>query len=70
MKNTMKLSLLSLSAVTLLTLSGCGGGGGDSTPPPASDKLISGKAADGYLAGSSVCYDLNNNLFQIVNWSY
>jgi len=61
MKSTMKLSLLSLSVITLLSLSGCGGGGSD-TPPAATNKLISGKAVDGYLAGSLVCYDLDHNL--------
>jgi len=61
MKSTMKLSLLSLSVITLLSLSGCGGGGSD-TAPAATNKLISGKAVDGYLAGSVVCYDLDHNL--------
>jgi len=49
-------------------LAGCGGGGGGSNESapvagaaPAATASISGKAIDGYLAGATVCLDLNAN---------
>ena len=57
-------------SAVLLVLSGCGGGGdgastsanGGGTPPqPSQAANLTGKAIDGYLAGATVCLDLNAN---------
>jgi hypothetical protein len=51
---------LALSVV--LALVGCGGGGGSSTPTTTSTTTTtSGTASDGYLSGSTVCFDANGN---------
>ncbi|KVK80986.1 hypothetical protein WJ47_11940 [Burkholderia ubonensis] len=43
-------------------LAACGGGGGDSsTTPTTPTSTVTGKAIDGYLAGATVCLDVNNN---------
>jgi len=49
---------IALSVV--LALAGCGGGGGGTTPT-ATTTAISGTASDGYLSGSTVCFDANAN---------
>lgn len=50
------------------SLAACGGGGdsgqpsaGGGTTPTTPTPTITGKAIDGYLAGATVCLDLNNN---------
>lgn len=52
-----------ISAVTMLLVAGiiggCGGGG--SSTPSATTSSISGKVADGYLAGATVFLDKNGN---------
>jgi hypothetical protein len=45
---------------TALTLAACGGNSSDS-PPAATPTPLSGKAVDGYLAGSTVFCDINSN---------
>jgi len=52
---------LALSAI--LALSGCGGGGGGGSSSPAASTATttSGTASDGYLSGSTVCFDANAN---------
>jgi len=62
------------SAAVIAALSGCGGGGGSTTSSPmidnstpdngelvAAEDTISGRVADGYLQGATVCLDLNEN---------
>lgn len=45
-----------------LTLAACGGGGDStSTTAPLTTSNLSGVAVDGYIAGATVCLDLNNN---------
>ncbi|ARL96034.1 hypothetical protein [Burkholderia pseudomallei] len=51
-----------------VALAACGGGGdsgqpsaGGGTTPTTPTPTITGKAIDGYLAGATVCLDLNNN---------
>lgn len=45
-----------------LTLAACGGGGDStSTTAPLATSSLSGVAVDGYIAGATVCMDLNNN---------
>jgi predicted small lipoprotein YifL len=50
-----------LALSVIVALAGCGGGGGSSTPPSSQGTTTSGTASDGYLSGSTVCLDLNNN---------
>lgn len=46
-----------------LTLAACGGGGDStSTTAPLATSSLSGVAVDGYIAGATVCLDLNNNM--------
>lgn len=54
---------LAAAVASALLLAGCGGGGGGSASGGGSGTptAISGKAADGYLVGATVCLDLNNN---------
>jgi len=49
---------LVVAASVALAMAGCGGGGGDSSEPTTS---VSGKLVDGYLAGATVCVDVNAN---------
>ncbi len=61
--NIKKLLLLSL---TTTILSACGGSDSDTSTPdpviPDPDPIVkSGKVADGYLVGATVCLDLNHN---------
>ncbi|WP_186110844.1 hypothetical protein [Burkholderia gladioli] len=61
--------ILGVSIVTALAACGGGGDSGPPTPPKSGGGTsatqptgaISGKAMDGYLAGATVCLDLNNN---------
>ncbi|MDA0571731.1 hypothetical protein [Burkholderia gladioli] len=61
--------VLGVSIVTALAACGGGGDSGPTTPPTSGGDTsatqptaaISGKAMDGYLAGATVCLDLNNN---------
>jgi len=56
----MKTPLISTAALLAVTLiAGCGGSGMGTTPSAATS--ISGKVADGYLAGATVFLDKNNN---------
>lgn len=56
----MKTPLISTAALLAVTLiAGCGGSGMGSTPTAATS--ISGKVADGYLAGATVFLDKNGN---------
>ena len=59
-----------LALTVALALGGCGGGGGDSAPPagpgpiaqpPAPSTALTGVIVDGYLSGSTVWLDQNNN---------
>jgi len=59
MKSTIKLSMLSLSAVALLSLSGCGGGSSDTKT--ALSPAFSGIGIDGILMNSQVCIDANSD---------
>ena len=60
MKNYLS-STLALSVI--LALAGCGGGGDDSTTTTSAttSTTVSGTASDGYLSGSTVCFDANGN---------
>ena len=55
--------LLPLAAVSLtLGLTACGSSGGDAAVVPPSDNVtLSGKVADGYIVGATVCLDLNGD---------
>ncbi|UZF20933.1 hypothetical protein LG939_05545 [Ralstonia pseudosolanacearum] len=65
MKSTrnLRISTLALSAVMAAVLAACGGGGDSSasSPTPPATAQLTGKAIDGYLAGATVCLDLNAN---------
>lgn len=54
---------LILSTAMAAVLTACGGGGDSSTvnPTPPATANLTGKAIDGYLAGATVCLDLNAN---------
>lgn len=56
---------LAFSAAMSAVLAACGGGGDGnpttSTSPAATTQQLTGKAIDGYLAGATVCLDLNAN---------
>jgi len=56
----MKLSLLSLSVITLLSLSGCGGGG-SSDSKTALSSAFSGIGIDGILMDAQVCIDADKS---------
>jgi hypothetical protein len=59
MSNSVKTSLLSLTAVSIaISLAACGGGGGGSAAP----RTFNGNVIDGYITGATVCLDENNNL--------
>ncbi|WP_456480725.1 hypothetical protein [Nautilia sp.] len=54
--------LLSVIAVGLLFMSGCGSNSEESTNTPSTEmSSVSGIAADGYIKGAKVCIDLNEN---------
>ncbi len=59
----MKKKLLVSVIASTLGLTACGGegGGGSSSSVGASSVTISGKVADGYLVGATVCLDINEN---------
>ena len=75
MKNTPEKSCLLLgAAASLLLLAGCSGGGaaGDPTPdtetpetgaasPVVATSAVSGRVADGYIQGATICVDINEN---------
>jgi hypothetical protein len=44
---------------SLVFLAACGGGGGGSTTPPT--QTVTGRVADGYISGATVCLDQNGN---------
>ena len=52
---------LVLPLLLLAACGGGGGGGGNSAPTPVANQSLSGTVADGYLAGATVCLDLNSN---------
>lgn len=56
-------ALVTACAAALLGACGGGGGSGDQAadPPASTAQTISGKVIDGYLAGASVCLDINRN---------
>ena len=60
LKNSLSITVIAAS----IGLTACGGGGSD-TPktetPVVSAVTLSGKVADGYLSGATVCLDLNRN---------
>ncbi|WP_087018528.1 hypothetical protein [Thaumasiovibrio subtropicus] len=54
---------ISLSILALAVLSGCNGGSSETSSPVSGKKeSLSGKVADGYLQGATVCLDINNNM--------
>ncbi len=54
------LNLLTIGLAAILY--GCGGGGSDTkTEDSPEETTLSGRVADGYLVGATVCLDLNNN---------
>ncbi|UQY83016.1 hypothetical protein [Ralstonia pseudosolanacearum] len=59
------ISKIALSAAMSAALAACGGGGDGnpttSTSPTTTPRQLTGKAIDGYLAGATVCLDLNGN---------
>ena len=63
----MKCSLilrLSFAGLFVSSLVACGGGGGGSSTAsttPAAPATLSGKVIDGYIAGATVCLDVNSN---------
>lgn len=70
MKTIIRLPQVMFSLPLVLSLTACGGGGGsndnnpNNTPPPQSQtppQSFSGKVADGYIRGATVCLDLNRN---------
>lgn len=65
-KYLLRASMLSLAAVAVLSMSGCGGSSsssddGDSTPTTSDVISTVGKAVDGYLVYSTVCLDLSQD---------
>ena len=49
-------------AIAIATvLSGCGGGSGSNSTPVIPSTTLSGVVVDGYLSGSTVFWDANNN---------
>ncbi|MEL7293629.1 MAG: hypothetical protein AAGJ67_17125 [Pseudomonadota bacterium] len=57
---------LTLTTLALLVLSGCNDGSGQSssTPPSNQDESVqlTGRVADGYLSGATICLDINANM--------
>ncbi|WP_052501650.1 DUF5011 domain-containing protein [Thiomicrospira microaerophila] len=62
MSKLKKSSQFVLTFLFSLTLAGCGGGDSDSGTTTPQTHIITGKAADGYLASARVCLDMNHNL--------
>ena len=60
MKNARTRNLSALLTAAFI-LSACGGGGSSGTTSTVTPPNLTGKAIDGYLAGATVCLDLNNN---------
>lgn len=53
--------ILGLSVLSLAMLTACGGGSSSAPFEGATTSSVSGKVADGYLRGATVCLDMNDN---------